>query len=48
MAGRLKILFIFKAGNYFVAPLGPMIISALAGKEGCETSLCQITWQGEK
>lgn len=42
MAGALKILFIFKAGNYFVAPLGPMIMSAVARKEGCETSLCQL------
>lgn len=42
MARGLKILFIFKAGNYFVAPLGPMIISALAAKQGCETALCQL------
>lgn len=43
MAQQLKVMFIFlKAGSYFVAPLAPMIISAVARKEGCETSLCQL------
>lgn len=38
----MKILFMFKSANYFIAPIGAMFISAIAGKEGHETRLCQM------
>src|SRR3989339_69255 len=41
MKDKLKILFFFKMEN-FIAPIGPMCISAVALKEGHQTFLCEI------